>query len=75
VKLRSAPLDDIFGELTLVLVEQRNPAARLLLREARQRYGELRRHYIRLLRAGNGGVFCSNSGTSRRVVRRRAGGS
>jgi zinc protease len=67
-------LDDVFGELTLVLLEQRSPVARLLLREARRRYAESKQHFIRILRAINQGAL-AHPDASRRVVRRRTGGA
>jgi hypothetical protein len=55
MKLRSAPLDDVFNELDFSLREVRTPAATLLRREAHRRYRALHREFLRLLRAVNRG--------------------
>jgi hypothetical protein len=62
VKLRSAPLDDVFAELDFVLRQQHSAAAGLLRREAHRRYRALHREFLRLLRAAERGDLAQRRG-------------
>lgn len=59
MKLRSASLEDVFGELDLALREQRTPAATFLRRQVHRQYRGLHREFLRLLRGVNRGQLAS----------------
>jgi hypothetical protein len=57
MKLRSSSIDETLNELDLVLREQRTAAARYVRADAKRRYRNLHRDFLRVLRAANRGAF------------------